>query len=59
MISEVPSSIRILKVGEPEIANMFVNAPKLCLGQFVHLKDGSFFINLAQKYKLKCKVSTG
>ena len=32
MISKVPSSIRILEVGEPEIANVFLNTPNLCPG---------------------------
>lgn len=59
MISEVPSGIRIPEVGELEIANVFVNAPNDAGGQFVHLKDGSYFINLAQKYQLKCNISTG
>lgn len=59
MISEVPSSIRIPEVGEPKIANVFVNAPNYAGGQFVRLKDRSYFINLAQKYQLKCNISTG
>lgn len=32
VIPKVPSSIRILEVGELEIANVFLNVPNLCLG---------------------------
>lgn len=54
MISKVPSSIRILEVGEPEIANVFLNALNLCPGTMYSFERlVLFFVTLDQKYKLK------
>lgn len=38
MISKVSSSIRIPEVGEPEIANVFLNVLNLCLGTICSLE---------------------
>lgn len=42
-----PSGIRIQKLGEPEIGNVFVNDQMMLEDNLFILKDGSYFINLA------------
>lgn len=58
MISKVPSRIRILEAGRPEIANVFLNVLNLCLGTIYSFERWVLFfcvVNLDQNISLSEK----